>query len=865
MALPPGTRLGPYEILSPLGAGGMGEVYRAKDSRLARDVAVKVLPEDFLEGEERKARFEREARLLAALNHPNIAAIYSFEEIPRSPGFPARHLLVMELLEGESLRSALDGGKLSPRTAIAYALQIAHALAAAHEKGIVHRDLKPENLFVTKAGRIKILDFGLAKSVRTEKEPDFTDLPTAKRISEPNVVMGTPGYVSPEQLRGQQADPRSDIFALGAVLYEMVSGTRAFRGGSAADTVSAILTADPPDLSVTDREISPGFARIVRQCLEKTPEQRFHSAHDLALALECVNTSFTSPPRVPPSPESRPWSAALPAAALVLGALLGGAFVAWRRPSSPSSPSFQPMTYRRGTVFSARFAPDGQTVVYAAAWDGRPTEIYSQRPGSPEARALGLAGTGLFAVSRSGEMALSLSNQRVNSFLSSGTLADAPLSGGEPRPTLENVLFADWAPDGTGAAVVRTVEGRSRLEFPVGKVLYETAGWISHPRFSPAGDRIAFLEHPQQGNDLGWVALVDLEGHRTKLGPEWGSVEGLAWSPRGNEVWFASSAALLRDLRAVDLSGRVRLLARAPGGLTLLDVSPSGRALIIREDYRASLLASPAGSGSERDLSWLDTSVVADISADGQTLLIGELGEAGGALGAAYVRRVDGSPALRLGDGSPTSLSPDGMRALTILHGAPSRLVLLPTGPGQMVELSRGPIVEYHWAVFFAGGALILFAGNEAGHGARLYVQSLAGGDPRAISPEGIAVLHGGLAISPDGKRAAAVGPDGRIRLYPVDRSEEGDLIPDLPAGFWPIRWSRDGSSLYVFRRSELPVRISRVTLADGRLELWKSLLPPDPAGVTVIGPVVIAADEKTYAYMSARALSQLYLADGLR
>jgi len=833
-------------------------------------IALKVLPEDFLEDEERKHRFEREAKLLAALNHPNVASVFSFEEIPVSPSFSpsssaVRAILVMELLEGESLRSALSAGRLSPRKAIDYALQIAHALAAAHEKGIVHRDLKPENVFVAKGGRIKILDFGLAKAVHRDQEADLTSLPTASRLTEPNVVMGTPGYMSPEQVRGRQADPRSDIFSLGAVLYEMVSGIKAFRGGSTADTLSAILTADPPDLSATNREIGPGFARVVTRCLEKDPEQRFHSAHDLALALECVNVP-TASPTAPPSSPGRAWRrAGLLAAGLVVGALVGGALVARRRPAAPGSATFQPMTYRRGTVFSARFAPDGQTVVYSAAWDGRPVEIYSQQPGSPEARALGLVGAGLFAVSRSGEMALSLSNQRVNSFLSSGTLAYAPLSGGEPRPTLENVLFADWAPDGKSAAVVRTVEGRSRLEYPVGKVLYETAGWISHPRFSPRGDRIAFLEHPQQGNDLGWVALVDLEGRRTKLGPEWGSVEGLAWSPRGDEVWFASSATFLRDLRAVDLSGRVRLVERAPGGLTLLDISSTGRALIIREDYRASLLASPAERGPERDLSWLDTSVVADVSADGQTLLIGELGEAGGALGAAYVRRVDGSPALRLGDGTPTSLSPDGMRALTILHGAPSRLVLLPTGPGQVVELPRGPIVEYHWAVFFAGGARILFAGNEADHGARLYVQNLAGGDPRAISPEGIAVLHGGLAVSPDGREAAAVGPDGRIRLYPVDRSEEGDLVPDLPAGFWPVRWSGDGRSLYVFRRSELPVRISRVHLGDGRLDLWKTLLPSDPAGVTVIGPVVIAANEKTYAYMSARALSQLYLVEGLR
>ncbi len=272
----------------------MGEVYRARDPRLARDVAIKVLPEEFLEGEERRQRFEREAKLLAALNHPGIAAVYSFEEIPgsfsssSSSSSSTLHILVMELLEGETLRAALAGAKVSTKKALEWARQIAQGLSAAHEKGIVHRDLKPENVFVTKDGRVKILDFGLAKLAQADESPDVTNLPTATRGTEPGVVMGTLGYMSPEQVKGKPADARSDIFSFGAILYEMLSGQRAFHRETAAETISAILKEDPPDLTVTNQNVPPGLERLVAHCLEKNPEQRFHSAHDLAFDLESV-------------------------------------------------------------------------------------------------------------------------------------------------------------------------------------------------------------------------------------------------------------------------------------------------------------------------------------------------------------------------------------------------------------------------------------------------------------------------------------------------------------------------------------------------------------------------------------------------
>src|SRR5450830_1214966 len=414
MTISVGTRLGPYEILSPLGAGGMGEVYRAKDPRVDRMVALKVLPERFFEDSERRGRFEREAKLLASLNHPGIAVLYSFEEISGSSLSPASrstlHILVMELREGETLRSALAGAKVSTKKALEWARQMAQGLAAAHEKGIVHRDLKPENVFVTKDGRIKILDFGLAKLAEAEESPNVTNLPTATRGTEPGMVMGTLGYMSPEQVKGKPADARSDIFSFGAILYEMLSGQRAFHRETAAETISAILKEDPPDLSVTNQNVPPGLERLVAHCLEKNPEQRFHSAHDLAFDLEALSGVSASGLRPALASSTGGKRRFLPAAvAVLLASTAAAAYVAGRRMESASrrgGASFQQLTFSQQTIFNARFAPDGRTIVYSAALRGNTPELFTVRPEFPEAKPLGLRGVHLLSVSSRGELAL---------------------------------------------------------------------------------------------------------------------------------------------------------------------------------------------------------------------------------------------------------------------------------------------------------------------------------------------------------------------------------------------------------------------------------------------------------------------------
>src|SRR5687768_15220452 len=476
MSLAAGTQLGPYEVMDLLGAGAMGEVYRARDTRLRRQVAVKVLPASIGNDPARLKRFEQEARAAGALNHPNIVAI---RDVGHESGSP---YVVSELLEGETLRERMGGMPLPPRKVMDYAIQIARGLAAAHEKGIVHRDLKPDNIFLTRDGGVKILDFGLAKLGRAPFAASFEDsvsaAPTCDPLTEEGTVLGTVGYMSPEQVRGQNADHRSDIFSFGAVLYEMLTGQRAFKGRSAVETLNAILKEEPPQITVANPPLPPALERIVYHCLEKNPAERFQSAHDLAFDIEALSSPSGSGPRAALLPGESPWQRARPAllAALIM-ALPAAGFLLARAASHHPNPEYQRLTFRRGTVYGARFSPDGQ-VVYSAAWDGRKPELYARRPETPDARGLGFPMASVVGVSPSGEMALLIHDEGKPS-----VLARAPLAGGPPREILERVHAADWARDGGDFAVVRHVDGGLRLEYPIGTVLVSSPSvhGMSHP------------------------------------------------------------------------------------------------------------------------------------------------------------------------------------------------------------------------------------------------------------------------------------------------------------------------------------------------------------------------------------------------
>jgi len=858
MSLPAGSRLGPYEIVAPLGAGGMGEVYRARDPRLGREVAVKVLPASYSADADRLRRFEQEARAAGILNHPNITAVY---DIGSHDGAP---YVVTELLEGETLRSRISSGPVPQRKAIDFSLQIAHGLAAAHEKGIVHRDLKPENLFVTKDGRVKILDFGLAKLTQSEGPgAEQTNLPTATKGTEPGVVLGTLGYMAPEQVRGKPADGRSDIFSFGAILYEMLSGKRAFHGDTAADTMSAILTKEPPDLSETNRGISPGVERVVRHCLEKNPEERFHSAHDLAFDLQALSGESAAGARVvataAPGFGSRRVSlllaAGLALAALVAGALAGLAFP--RKAGEP--PRFTRLTFRRGLVQTARFAPDGQTVVFGAAWDGPSFETFTTRGGAGESRSLGF-GADVLSVSSSGQLAVSLSRRFTTGWETTGTLAQAPLEGGAPREVLENVQEADWSPDGKSLLVVHDVGGRNRLEFPIGKVLYETSGWISLARISPRGDRIAFVDHPQRGDNVGALCVMDLSGQRTTWMAR--TAQGLAWSPDGREVWASSSGALV----AVSRPEVTRTLANVPGVAWLLDVSRDGRALMALVGSRREIAGLGPGETKERNLSWFDWSYPTGLSADGKFVLFDEaaairMSEAGEPI---YLRKTDGSPAVLLGEAQSVALSPDGKWALAVLYPfGKTQLVLLPTGAGQPRPLPPDAIRYGVRSVFLPDGRRFVISGSEEGHGPRLYLRDVEGGPARPVSPEGIRLPFNGVTASPDGKFVTAIGADEKAFLCPVEGGEPKP-VPGLLPGELPVEWSTASSLFVVSRPGELPTRIFRADLSTGRREPVKQLTPLDPAGVFSIDPVRMTPDGRSYVYSYRRLLADLYLVEGL-
>jgi Tol biopolymer transport system component len=862
MTVASGSRLGPYEVISPLGAGGMGEVYKAKDPRLGREVAIKVLPASFSQDADRLRRFEQEARAAGVLNHPNITAVYDIGAHDSSP------YIVTELLEGETLRSRLSAGSISVRKAIDYAVQIAKGLSAAHEKGIVHRDLKPENVFLTRDGRVKILDFGLAKLKQPEDAHGKTDLPTEAAGTEPGVVMGTMGYMSPEQVRGKPADRRSDLFSFGAILYEMLSGQRAFRGDTAADTITAILTKEPPDLAQTNKEIHPGLDRIVRHCLEKNPEERFESARDVAFDLEALSglsgASAATGTHLVPAPRGRT-SWPLLVLAAVLGAAIASPFLFFvgKKAGYVRPPSFRQLTFRRGLIGSARFAPDGQTILYAASWDGRPMEIFVSRLDSPESRPFGLAGAEVLSISRSGEMAVSLGRHISIPFTRTGTLARIGMTGGgSPKEVLEDVQWADWSPDGQSLAVLRDVGGKHKLEFPIGKVLYETAGWIGHPRVSPGGDEVAFLDHPLRGDDGGSVTIIDRSGKRRTVSGVFASAQGLCWAPEGNEVWFTgSTVGFNRGLYGATRAGRVRLLAQGTGGLTIEDVSKDGRVLIVQDKARQGISAFLAGAQKEQDFSWLDWSLARDISPNGSMLLFDESGEGGGAGYSAYVRRADGSPAVRLGQGSASGLSPDGRLALAIVGEIPSqRLVLYPVGAGEPRLL---PVtgLRIHGASWLPDGR-ILFSANEPDHGIRIWTQRIEDAKPKAISPEGYRLFD--RCVSPDGKLASVLGPDQRLYLYPVEGGEPTP-IPGLAADDIPSGWFGDGRSLLVRRRGEVPAKIFVLDVHSGRKELWKELMPPDPAGISTVGSVWATPDRKWYAYSYIRSLADLYVLEGLK
>ncbi len=867
MKLALGTRLGPYEIQHTIGAGGMGIVYRADDSRLGRKVAIKILPH--AHGEHLK-RFEREARTIGGLNHPNLLTLYdigTFEDTP---------YLVTELLDGESLRARLQKGRMRLREAIQIAAEVARGLAAAHEAGVTHRDIKPDNIYLTNDGRIKILDFGIAKLKRTDEveRPSYEDIARSQTqpVSQPTattdtgMMIGTPGYMSPEQLDGDRVDHRTDIFALGVVLYEMICGARAFASASPIEESYAILksTPEPP------QGATKAVARVVMRCLEKKPEARFQSATDLAFALDELDASTDPISRISAGdletkPQPRPDGGALRAISrrkrLVLAGLVAaglavaiGIFALGRTSARghggtsrwPSlvegGPKYKRVTYHSQSSWSARLAPDGKSAIYTTYRDGTP-KIMRSHLAQPSITPLGVSGR-LVDVSARGELAIV--TEAVEG--EGGTLSRL-FEGAGPRAITDRVTEAAWMPDGESLAIIRD---HTQLEFPEGKVIAQRpTGKISLLRASPSGKHFAFVDHPALRDSQGKVVIADITGKRVAESALQAGVEGLAWSPDGKEAWFSNSDTI----SSLSLASKERIVLHGSiGRLVLLDVR-ADRILVAPSDLRLRLFTGPRG-GPFREVGWFDSSQVEAVSRDGSTILFVEAAGTGltsdGA--AQFLRRGDSPPAL-IAQGYRGTLLPDA-GALVVING-PQKLMRVPTGPGTPTPIPVAPIAELDISdsptVAWSGRYLAL-RGAIAGGKMQLWRIDLATpGSPAEL----IAVpsRSGSHPLSPDGERVAIARPEGGVEVIPVKGGNSvvfQGLVDEQPLSF-----TADGAALFVMRATSDMIDVQRIDLATGARTAWARIIPEQRP---VYYSVVLDATGANITYSTNSDSSDLYV-----
>jgi hypothetical protein len=676
-------------------------------------------------------------------------------------------------------------------------------------------------------------------------------------------VIGTVAYMSPEQLRGKAVDHRSDIFSFGAILYEMLTGIRAFRGETEVDTMTAVLREEPSSAVLDEAAIPAGYQDVIRHCLEKEPENRFQSVKDLTFALQTISGS--SPVKLLPSPPKISRTPVLPwvVATVMAVATVALAAALLLRPANAFS-RYRRITFEAGTIYGARFAADGQSIIYGAAWNGKPVQLFSTVGSSLLAQPLNLNNANLLAVSPTNELAVVLNGTHDGQLETvNGVLARAPLAGGSPREVLSDVRWADWDAHGQ-LGVVDYVNGHSRLEFPIGNVLYQSNGWISHIRFSPRGDQIAFMDHHGLWDNRGVVSVVDLSGHTRTLSREWDSEAGLAWRPDGEEIWFtAAEKGNTRNLMAVNLSGKIRMLLDLPVGMNLQDIAADGRVLVSLDSARLAVGFTTLGRREDVDLSWHDWESARDISADGQSVLFEDASEAAGTNYSVVIRKVDGTLPVRLGEGSSGGLSPDGEWAISFATSQLKQLTLLPTGTGQPRIINVTGLEHIHngWARFLPNGQKIIVNGDQSGQAPapRCYQVEVSSGKAAAATPEG--VLCGPTA--PDSEAILGRAPNGSVAIYPLNGGSPKP-VPQLNANFIPVQWSEDGRFIYGYHPGEFPSKIYKVEITTGKEAFVLELRPGAPAGVVMVAPVVVSRNGKRFAYSYNQTMSALELISGL-
>jgi serine/threonine protein kinase/Tol biopolymer transport system component len=903
-ALLAGQRFGPYEVISPIGQGGMGQVYRGLDTRLRRNIALKLLPSSCISDAERVRRFEQEAQAASALNHPNIVTIH---EIGQTDSL---HFIATEFVEGETLRALITNRRITIADVLNIAIQIASALQAAHENGIVHRDIKPENIMLRRDGYVKVLDFGLAKLTEhsdTESISLQTELNT-----DPGMVMGTPRYMSPEQARGLEVDSRTDIFSLGIIIYEMVTGRVPFEGATPSDIIAALLKDEPESLSEIVPEAPLELEQVVNRALSKNRDERYATVGELSAdlhqlkegiqlnaklgqisiagpLLQKIGSETVAATRkfVSTNPQEFQQTSSLDTvdkkqsrAGFVIAALvitivgiIAIALIKGRHttPSSDQSArlSGRALTIRNGYITAARFAPDGKSVIYSAAFDGRPVELFAADLDGSESRPIGIPSAALKDISSTGEMAVLFDFELSWNEGRNGTLALVPSTGGEARVVIQGIDEATFAPDGKSLAVVRADIGHHQLEYPAGEVLYKSSGWISYPRFSRVGDKIAFFEHPV-GDNSGSLMILDLKTKTTAaLSTGWRALKGLAWSATGDALWFGGSkVGKKQNINAVSLSGQERLNIDEMASYSKLeDISAQGRLLISHGNTHTTIVTLSDDSKSEAPGTRFAWSTSADISSDGKTLLFYEWGWESGEdveVKSTYLRRFDGSNPIRLGEGRALALSPDNNWALALQEKSPPQLALLPTGEGKATELPNPGFKEYHYGSWFPDGKRILFTAVEAREDSflRSYIQDVVTGVVQPVTEEGTIALR----VSPDGKKLVIRDPYGRYYLRLVDGGAPETPVNGIEPRDEPIQWSADGRALFVREAGDFATKLYRVEIASGRRRMWREIVPPNPIGLVGIeakpGGIVITPDGKVCVYTYWTTLHELLLMD---